>query len=197
MIRIAALLCLIALAPMAAAQEALHVERESQATARQVMARVIADAMVPESQASYGRNWDAVSIRISRHMHWHLAPPDEAPAAAAGVRRNGWIAASGEQIGVSAYGSDTVESLTFGLSPRFSFQEPETDDGVIAALMAAGVTVTPAEARPSFADIGSAAWNLSADEREDALLIRSTLCTPEGSAAARRCGSTYELVLKQ
>jgi hypothetical protein len=217
MIRIAALTCLIALAPIAAAQEALHPERESETTARQVMAQVIADAMVPVSQASYGRDWDAVSIRISRLMHWHLAPPDTAPASARGIRRNGWIAASGEQIGVSAYGTGTVESLTFGLSPTFSAQRPEADESdaddsdsgesgtdgpdkrenLFAALTAIGVTVTPAEARPSFADKGSAAWNLAAEGREDAMLIRSTLCTPEGSAQARMCGATYELVLKK
>jgi len=195
-----ALTCLLALAPIAAAQEAPHeAERAAEPTARQDMARVIAEAMVPTSRYNYGRDWDALSVRISRHLHWHLAAPDQAAdiTSATGIRRNGWIEDGKEQIGVSAYGFQTVESLTFALSPKFAAPEPEEDDTIIAALKAIGVAASPTPSQPTFSGIVTATWNLDAEGRDRAHLIRSILCTPEGSAAARMCGATYELVLKQ
>jgi hypothetical protein len=200
MIRTLVLLCLIALAPLAAAQEAAReAEQTAEPTARQAMARVIAEAMVPTSRYNYGRDWDALSVRISRHLHWHLAPPDQAAdiTSATGIRRNGWIEDGKEQIGVSAYGFQSVESLTFALSPKFASTEPEEDDTIIAALTAIGVTPSPAPSPPSFSGISETVWNLDAEGRDRAHLTRSILCTPEGSAAARMCGATYELVLKQ
>jgi diadenosine tetraphosphate (Ap4A) HIT family hydrolase len=200
MIRTIALLCLLALAPMAAAQEAPHdAEQAAEPTARQAMAKVIAEAMVPTSRYNYGRDWDALSVRISRHLHWHLAPPDEVTdiTSTTGIRRNGWIEDGKEQIGVSAYGFQTVDSLTFALSPRFASTEPEEDDTIIAALTAIGVTPSPAPSPPNFSGIATTVWNLDAEGRDQAHLTRSILCTPEGSAAARMCGATYEVVLKQ
>ncbi|HEV7694319.1 MAG TPA: hypothetical protein VGO52_26020 [Hyphomonadaceae bacterium] len=196
MIRTLALLCLLALAPIAAAQEAPH---DAEPTARQQMARVIAEAMVPTSRYNYGRDWDALSVRISRHLHWHLAPPDQAAdiTSATGIRRNGWIEDGKEQIGVSAYGFQTVDSLTFALSPKFASSQPEEDDTIIAALTAVGVASSPAPSPPSFSGIAETVWDLDAEGRDRAHLTRSILCTPEGSAAARMCGATYELVLKQ
>jgi hypothetical protein len=205
MIRTIALTCLLALAPIAAAQEAPHeAEQTAEPTARQQMARVVAEAMVPTSRNNYGRDWDALSVRISRHLHWHLAPPDQAAdiTSATGIRRNGWIEDGTEQIGVSAYGFQTVDSLTFALSPRFASPEPPItdsgeDDTIIAALKAIGVAASPAPSQPTFSGIATATWDLDAEGRDRAHLIRSILCTPEGSAAARMCGATYELVLKQ
>src|SRR5262245_19924031 len=131
--------CLLALAPVAAGQEA---SRESEApTARQAMARVILEAMVPTSRTNYGRDWDALSVRVSSYMHWHLAPPDQATdiTSSTGIRRNGWVGDGTEQIGISAYGFESVDSLTFALSPRIAAIEPadpDADDTVIAALKA-------------------------------------------------------------
>jgi hypothetical protein len=200
MIRTTALLCLVALAPIAAAQEAQHeAQQTSEPTARQAMAKVIAEAMVPMSRNNYGRDWDALSVRISRHLHWHLAPPDQAAdiTSATGIRRNGWIEDGTEQIGVNAYGFQSVDSLTFALSPKVAASEPEEDDTIIAALTAIGVAASPAPSPPNFSGIATATWDLDAEGRDRAHLIRSILCTPEGSAAARMCGATYELVLKQ
>jgi hypothetical protein len=201
MIRTLALTCLITLAPLAAAQGA---PPEGEATARQAMARVIVEAMVPTSRTSYGRDWDALSVRISRHLHWHLAAPDQVidRTSPTGIRRNGWIEDDQEQIGVSAYGFESVDSLTFALSPRRTPAEPETsdpdaDDTIITALKAIGVTAIPLPSRPNFSGIATMAWNLDADGRDRTQLVRSMLCTPEGSAAARMCGATYELVLRQ
>src|SRR5690348_2849917 len=135
MIRIAALLFLLVLAPVSSAQGA---PQAAEPTARQAMARVIADAMVPTSRNNYGRDWDALSVRISRYLHWHLAPPDQAAdiTSATGIRRNGWIEDGTEQIGVAAYGFETVDTLTFALSPKFATSEPDEDDTIIAALTA-------------------------------------------------------------
>lgn len=195
MIRLAALLCLIALAPLAGAQQA---EPAAAPTPRQGMARVMFEAMIPTTQVKYGRDWDAMSIRVSRHMHWHLAPPDQTadPTSSVGIRRNGWIEDGFAQIGVSAYGRDSVDSLTFALSPTMLSSQPDADDDVIAALTAIGVTATSTPSQPSFSAISTAAWELTAMDRMPARLLRSTLCTPEGSAARRMCGATYELVLK-
>jgi hypothetical protein len=201
MIRPIALACILALARVAAAPDASR-EREAP-TARQAMARVILEAMVPTSRTNYGRDWDALSVRISSYMHWHLAPPDQARDVntSTGIRRNGWVGDGTEQIGISAYGFESVDSLTFALSPRLASTEPaaadpDADDTVIAALKAIGVTATPFPPPPNFSGIATMAWNLDADGRDRTQLTRSILCTPEGSAAARMCGATYELALK-
>jgi hypothetical protein len=200
MIRTIALLCLLALAYPAYAQEAQHeTQPAAEPTARQAMAKVIAEAMVPTSRTNYGRDWDALSVRISRHLHWHLAPPDQVAdiTSATGIRRNGWIEDDKEQIGVSAYGFQSVDSLTFALSPKFASTEPEEDDTIIAALKAIGVAANLAPSPPNFSGIATTAWILDAEGRDRTQLLRSILCTPEGSAAARMCGATYELMLKQ
>lgn len=179
----------LALAGAAQAQEA--------PTPDQMTARVMVAALAPQDYGDWAYGWDAVSIRISRMMHWHLAEPDERNRPAdATIRRNGWFSTSGRQVGVSAYGKDdAVTSLSFELD-RVIGRSPPTD-GVLDALRAEGVTVTPVREREAISErFGpSATYRLTHPKLDGAELIRSTGCTSSKSAAAQQCWVSYELVL--
>ena len=177
----AAMLALVVLASPANAQDA--------PTAEAAMARVIHGALAPSSLGDWRYRWDAVSIRISRDMHWHLAGPDDADAET--ITRNGWILGGGLQIGVSAHGSgDTVAGLTLDY-----YRWPQFDGEplpVIAALAELGVEATEIARKdaPDFyhADAPIVVYRLSAPGRDSAELTQSVQCTspraPPRSGAA-------------
>lgn len=184
----AAMLAMAMLASPACAQD--------EPTAEAAMARVIHGALAPSSLGDWRYRWDAVSIRISRDMHWHLAGPDDADAKT--ITRNGWISGGGLQIGVSAHGAgDTVASLAMDYN-----RWPQFDDEplpVIAALAEFGVKATEIARKdaPDFyhADAPIVVYRLSAPGRDSAALTQSVQCTSPQSAASQRCTMSYTLEL--
>ena len=185
---IATMLAMAAFACPAGAQD--------EPTAEAAMARVIHGALAPSSLGDWRYRWDAVSIRISRDMHWHLAGPDDADEDT--ITRNGWISGGGLQIGVSAYGSgDTVTGITMDYN-----RWPQFDDEplpVLAALTELGVEATEIERKdaPNFyhADAPIVVYRLSAPGRDSAELTQSVQCTSPQSAASQRCSMSYTLEL--
>lgn len=184
----AAALAVMAFAVQAHAQE--------QPTAEQAMARLIHAALAPSSYGDWRYRWDAVSIRISSMMHWHIFGPDKPGEEA--ITRRGWISVPGEQIGVSAHGrGETVASLAFELK---SWRKPDGDGaGLLSALAAEGVTATETERRDPpelfHTDTPVIVYRLSAPERDERTLTRTVSCTSPMSAAAPRCSVSYELSL--
>ena len=167
--------------------------QDAEPTIEQAMAGIIHDALGPTAYGKPDYGWDAVSIRISSGMHWHLAPPDKAGAAE--TKRNGWIAADGTQVGVTAYGdADAVTSLSFDYKTGLG---GDADDApLLASLAAQGVMATEAGSRPNVFYPDAAAsriYTLTAPGRDTGQFTRSTFCTPPGSRAARRCWNSYEL----
>lgn len=169
---------------------------QDQPTAEQAMARVIQGALAPSSLGDWRYRWDAVSIRIARDMHWHLAGPDDASEET--LSRHGWISGGGEQIGVTAYGAgETVGGLTMDYNrwPQFD-GEPLP---LIAAL--AGLGVEAAEiarnVAPEFyhTDAPIIVYRLTAPGRDGGALKLSEQCTSPRSAAAQRCTMSYTLEL--
>ena len=169
---------------------------QDQPTAEQAMARVIQGALAPSSLGDWRYRWDAVSIRISRDMHWHLAGPDEADEQT--ISRNGWISGGGQQIGVTAYGAgETVGGLSIDYDrwPQFD-GEPHP---LIAALAELGVEATEIArtVAPEFyhTDTPVIVYRLTAPGRDSGTLKRSEQCTSPQSAAAQRCTMSYTLEL--
>lgn len=172
---------------------------QEQPTTTQALAELIHEALPRTSSGEADNSWDAVSIRISSLMHWHLASPDAADAVE--IRRRGWLAADGDQIGITAYGDrERVTALAFeGAFSAYSFQPPLDDRELFAALAERGVTASEIERRTIAEELslplGHIAYALSAEGRHAARFTSSTHCTPSGSRAARRCWISHELDL--
>lgn len=173
--RFVALAIFLFLATPAAAQE----EERSE----QIVARIMIEALAPESYGDWAYSWGALSARVSRHMHWHLFGPDPRELVEGAVsRRNGWISSRGQNVGISAHGDrENVTRMTF-----------EIRDGqtlaVLDALRSAGAEVSFAADWEESSD-----YVVSAPGRAAADLTSARICTPEGSRAARRCHSVLTL----
>lgn len=147
-------------------------------------ARVMIEALAPSSYGDWAYDWSAVSIRVSRHMHWHLPDPDpRGRPEHAEVRRTGWIGASGAQVGVAALGAEYGVRLL-----AFNFGGGDDRDALFAALHAAGAQIDVVSESNR-----SGRYVLAAPERDAAILDRTLSCTPPGSRAARRCWTDYTL----
>jgi hypothetical protein len=169
---------------------------QEQQSAEAAMAAVIRNALAPASYGDWRYSWSAVSSRISSLMHWHLYGPETGDETS--IKRNGWISASGQQIGVSAHGEgDTVLSLTFEIK-KWRFVESD-HDALAAALAADDVAMveTARRAPPEFyhTDTPVVVYSLTAPERDPGILTRTESCTSPRSAAAQRCEVSYELAL--
>lgn len=169
---------------------------QDQPTAEQAMARVINGALAPSSLGDWRYRWDAVSIRISRDMLWHLVGPDDADEETVG--RNGWITSDGDQISVTAYGArETVDGLSMSYDrwPQFD-GEPLP---LITALAELGVEATEIarSVAPEFyhTDAPVIVYRLTAPGRDSGALKLSEHCTSPQSAAAQRCTMSYTLEL--
>ena len=140
--------------------------------------------LMPESGREWSMTWRAVGSR-ARDIHWHMAgqgPPDENGV----IRRTGWVAAGGSQIGLVVCGDD---QHVLKLVARMSGELPATGaPALISALEASGVTARSVDGRAN-----TLTYRLRQDGRSDAHLTFSDGCTPEGSAAARRCWITAEV----
>lgn len=181
-----------------AAIAAMPAQAQEQPTISEALAELIHDAMPPTAWSGPHDTWDAVSIRISSLMHWHLAPPDT--GGEEGIERRGWLAAGGLQIGVTAYGvGEKITSLGFERGDASYGSEPAPDDrALLAALSARGITIEVLERRDHSGEypfpLASTAYALAAEGRERVRFTSSTHCTPPGSRAARRCWVTHELM---
>jgi hypothetical protein len=153
--------------------------------AEQIVARIMIDALAPESHGDRAHNWAAVSARVSRHMHWHLFGPDPRELEQGAVaRRNGWISARGQSVGISAFGDRTnITHMTFEL------RDGQTLD-YLAALRAAGAEVSFAADWEESSD-----YVLSAPGRESAELTSTRICRPPESRAGPSCHDELTLRL--
>ena len=179
-----------ALAPPSRAQEP--------PTASDAIAGVIHAALAPNGLGDWRYGWDAVSIRISSKLHWHLPGPDKPGASA--IARRGWISTTRRQIGVEAHGEgETVTSLTFDYDMWPQFDSDSGPESLEAALATLGVAITEITRKPSpdffHADEPVIVYRLSASGRDDGTLTRTTQCTSPQSAASQRCSTSYVLEL--
>lgn len=173
---------------------ALPAAAQDHPTAEDAMARVIHAALAPSSQGDWRYRWDALSIRISSLMHWHLPGPDKPGDDA--ITRRGWIPVKGAQIGVTAHGiGQTVTGLALSYSGRPRLQSEQ--DSLIEALATRGVTATETSRTdaPDFfhTDEPLIVYQLSTEGRHEAALRQTHTCTSPLSAAAQRCETTYLL----
>ena len=186
----------VAAAVLAMAMLSSQASAQDQPTAEQAMARVIHGALAPSSLGDWRYRWDAVSIRISRDMHWHLVGPDDADEETVG--RNGWITSDGDQISVTAYGAgETVDGLSMSYDrwPQFD-GEPLPLIAALAELEVEATEIARTVA-PEFyhTDAPVIVYRLTAPGRDSGRLKRSQHCTSPQSAAAQRCTMSYTLEL--
>ncbi len=161
-------------------------EAEPDAPIVQATARVIAEALAPNDAGAWAYTWDAVSIRISRHMHWHVPRPDpiDRPPDAL-TQRNGWIGAGGGNVGVSAIGlDDRVIKLTFDVDDFHTLH-------LVQALQAQGVEVSFQSE-----DESSSEYLVTPPGREGGMLTSTRICTSSESRAAQRCHDELTLAFE-
>lgn len=155
-------------------------------TAEQGLIRVMIEALAPSTQGDWAYRWDAVSIRVSRFMHWHLYGPEPTDRAPDGItRRNGWIDGAGWDVGVSAFGvDDRVTELSFEVHDAFALT-------LIEALRAEGVEVSF-----SSEDESTSQYVITPPGRDSGLLTTQRVCTSPHSAAAQRCHEVLTLAFE-
>ncbi len=154
------------------------------ATAHELAASLMIEALAPSNYGDWAYDWGPVSARTARHMHWHLFEPDPRDRPEDYVaRRNGWIDAQGQNVGVSAFGGERrVTELTF------TFNREDHSDAVLAALRAEGATLDAVRTSEDLSE-----FRLSIAERKPATILSQSECTNPRSAVARRCWTTYTL----
>jgi len=141
------------------------------------VAELMVKALAPRSYGDWAYRWGAVSIRISRDMHWHLFEPDarDRPADAV-ARRNGWITVRGQSVGISAFGGDQfVTHLTFELPAASTLT-------LVEALRMAGAEVSFQADYETYSE-----YVVTPAGRRPGLLTSTRICTSPQSAAAQRC----------
>ena len=140
--------------------------------------------LMPEFRREWTMTWRAFGSR-AHYIHWHLAAPG-LPDENGVIRRTGWVAAGGSQVGLTVCGDDQhVLKLVARMSGALP---PSGAPALVTALEASGVTV-----RLVSGERNTLAYRLGQDGRENVHLVLSDGCTPEGSAAARRCWTTAEV----
>ncbi len=173
-------LALLAFTGCAHAQVSDRETRAAEATAR-----VIIQALAPETYGDWAYRWDALSARLSRHMHWHLYGPDIEQPPDAVVRRNGWIDGEGSQIGVSANGvAERVSHLTFEVHALNTLT-------LLEALRAQGAQVSFQADWEESSD-----YVVSAPGRDSAMLTSTRICRPPESRAGPSCHTELTLAFE-
>lgn len=150
---------------------------QDEPTAVTAVAQLMVKALAPSSYGDWAYRWGAVSIRISRDMHWHLFEPDarDRPADAV-ARRNGWINVRGQNVGISAFGGDEVVThLTFDLPAASTL-------ALVEALRAEGAEVAFQADYEAYLE-----YVVTPAGRDTGLLTSTRICTSPFSAAAQRC----------
>lgn len=160
---------------------------QSEPSAGAAAARVIIEALAPSSYGDWAYRWDAVSIRVSRYMHWHLYGPEPRDRAEEEVRRNGWVDVEGQDVGVSAFGGDThVTSLSLDLPLAVAPRD------VLDAIRAAGAEVSFQADFETYSEY----W-IAPPGRDGATLSSHRICTSPRSAVAPRCHDELMLTFEQ
>lgn len=187
---VAASFCLAAAASAQTVEPAPSVVEPTDAA----VARIVVDVLAPTSWGAHPYSWEAVSIRISRRMHWHLAPPDRTTTPQGGLyRRNGWVESGpNRSAAISAWGdADRVRTLDFELRRTFgSDRGAEPPEAFAAALRAMGATVEKRDSPNVLA-----AYTLSMPGKRPALLAFTRTCTNPNAAAMPRCEISASLAL--
>ena len=183
---LATLMAAAVVAPAHAAQTTY----EAPVPAHEVLAQAIAGFMAV-TRWDWSLRWDAFGTR-SRHINWHLAPPIPWPTHDLGpgvTRRMGWIASGGRQIAVAVCGDDhRVLKLAAHVDGGYGGEDMPD---LIAAFADTDATATPLYSRGE-----TRFWRLERPERDPATLALTVVCTPEGSAAARRCWTVAEVFFR-
>lgn len=146
-------------------------------------ANVIIQALPETQYRDWGLRWDAMSIRVSRFVHWHVYEPDrrDRPTDAT-VRRNGWIDGERWDVGLSIYGGDeSVTMLVFEYDDFFALD-------LIEALRREGAIVSFQSDYESYSE-----YIVTPPGREAGLLTTRRNCSPEGARSAPRCQDSAEL----
>jgi hypothetical protein len=172
-------------APVCASAQ-INDETRADAPIVRATAQVMIAALAPSDYGAWAYQWDAVSIRVSRLMHWHLFAPDDRDRPPDAIsRRNGWISEEGRTIGVSAFGlDDRVIKLTFEVNAFHTLY-------LLEALRAEGVEV-------SFQgeDESSSEYVITPPGREEGMLTSTRICTSPQSRAAQRCHNEITLAFE-
>lgn len=148
-------------------------------------ARVVIAALPREGEGVRDQDWTALSIRVSRHLHWGLHGPDIELAPDAVVRRNGWIDADGAQIGVAALGvAERVTQLGFELHQLDTL-------ALLEALRAQGAEVS---FQADWEE--SSEYVVRAPGRESAILTSARVCRPPESRAGPYCHTELTLAFE-
>ncbi len=183
------LLSILVAAALAAPGQARQPEPGSPA-AHEALAQDIAGFMAV-TRWNWSLRWDAFGTR-SRNTRWHLAPPHpwSTHDLEHGVtRRTGWIASGGRQIVVAVCGDDQrVLKLAAHVDGGYG---GEGMPDLIAAFAHTEARTSPLAARDE-----TRFWRLDRPERDPATLALTVVCTPEGSAAARRCWTVAEVFFR-
>lgn len=180
------LVAVAAVSPAHAAQTA----SEAPVPVHGALAQAIADFMAV-TRWDWSLRWDAFGSRAG-HTRWHLPPPIPWPAhdLEPGVtRRTGWIASGGRQIAVAVCGDDErVLKLAAHIDGGYGGEDMPD---LIAAFAETQATATPLHDQD-----GIRFWRLERPERDPAILTLAVACTPEGSAAARRCWTVAQVFFR-
>lgn len=149
-------------------------------------ANVVIHALPESGNREWGYGWGAVSTRISRFVHWHIAAPEPADRPPDAItRRNGWIAGPGMEVGVTVFGDDDKVTMLSIAYDEF------TNLDLVDALGDLGALVSFQADYESYSE-----YVVTPPDREPGLLTLKRICTPEGSRAARRCHNEAELTFE-
>lgn len=149
-------------------------------------ANVIVHALPETRYRDYGYRWDAMSIRVSRYVRWHIyAPDDRGRAPDAVVQRNGWIDGEREDVDVAVFGDDErVTMMTFKYD-RFRALD------LLEGLRREGAEVSFQADYESYSE-----YLIAPPGREAGLLTMRRVCPPERAASMRICQDAAELTFE-
>lgn len=146
-------------------------------------ANVIIRALPETQYREYGLRWDAMSIRVSRFVRWHIYAPDgrgRAPDTV--VQRSGWIDGDAIDIDVAVFGDDDhVTMMTFKYD-RFNALD------LLESLRREGAVVSFQADYETYSE-----YLVTPLGREAGLLTMRRVCPREGAASLRVCHDSAEL----
>ena len=171
----------IALLPGCAHAQDGRIDRSDTPDVR-ATANVVVQALAPNDLGDWRYRWDAVSIRVSRFVHWHIYAPDQRNRASDAIaRRNGWLDLENANVDVSVFGTDDAVTV-------LSFEYPFTNLDLLDALRDAGAEVSFQADYETYSQ-----YVVTPPGRATGLLTTTRTCTPDGMRPAQRCQNGAEL----